>query len=105
MNKQILLEFIDFLRFKIENDLLTMEDVESIKYFFESSVIIRGTAEDFAKFYCKSQYDVRNVIHRRMIEKPIRRVYYSFGEFRKIVPTSWKKVPEKKDYAKGKNVK
>ena len=89
MNKSILLEFIDFLlRFKIENDLLIMEDVEALKNFFESSVTIRGTAEDFAKFYCKSQHDVRNVIHRRMIEKPIRRVYYSFGEFRKIVPTS-----------------
>ena len=97
MSKQILLEFLDFLKYKVENDLLTMEDVEAIKRAFESSVTIRGTIDDFANFYGQSQKNVTMVIHRRMVEKPIRRVYYPFCAFRKIVPNSWHIRSIKKD--------
>ena len=88
--KKILLEFLDFLSFKVKNDLLTCEDLESISKSFAKGLDLQGTAEDFARFYGKPKTNVTSVINRRMVKKPIRRVYYSFSAFRKIIPTSWK---------------
>lgn len=90
MSKQILLEFLDFLKYKIENDLLTMEEVESISKTIESSLVVRGTIDDLARFFGKSNGNIRSLICRRMIDKPVRRVYYSFNSFRKIVPNTWR---------------
>ena len=43
--KRILLEFLDFFRYKVDNDLLTMEEVESLAKAIEENVKILGTAE------------------------------------------------------------
>lgn len=56
----------------------------------ESNLIVREAADDFASYYGKTTGNVRNVINRRMIEKPVRRVYYSFDAFRRIVPNTWR---------------
>ena len=88
--KKIVLEFLDFMKYKVENGLLTMEEIEMLAKTMESNLIVRGTAGDFASYYGKTTENVRNVINRRMIEKPVRRVYYSFNAFRKIVPNTWR---------------
>ena len=89
MSKQILIEFLDFLKFKVENDLLTMEDVESISKMIESGMPISGTIEDFSNFYGQPRSNVRSLISRRMVEKPVRKVYYPFNALLRIVPNSW----------------
>lgn len=89
LGKRIALEFLDYLRFKVENDSLTMEEVESIAKTFEESVSLTGTADDFARFYGKSKTNVTTVIDRKMMSRPRRLVVHSFNEFRRNKPTSW----------------
>lgn len=89
--KEILLEFLGYLRYKIENDKITMEDMESLSRMFMNNLDLSGTAEDFANFYGKPVDSVRHVLSRRVIDKPSRRVLHSFSKFRKAVPASWRK--------------
>lgn len=90
VGKRILLEFIDFFRYKVENDLLTMQEMESIARTIEENVKLLGTADDFARFYGQPRTNISSTINRNMLEKPIRRVFYSFNAFRKIAPPKWK---------------
>ena len=89
--KKLVLEFLDFLKYKVENDLLTMEDIDSIVRVIKQDLKIVATIDDLAAFYCQPNGNVRSLINRRMIQKPQRRVYYSFNAFSKIVPEKWKK--------------
>ena len=90
VGKRILLEFIDFFRYKVENDLLTMQEMESLARTIEENVKLLGTADDFARFYGQPRTNISSTINRNMLEKPIRRVFYSFNAFRKIAPRKWK---------------
>lgn len=89
LGKKIVLEFLDFLRFKVENDKLTMEETESIAKVIENNMTLTGTADDFSKFYGQSKENVRVVINRKVLDKPKRCVTYHFNAFRKAVPKSW----------------
>ena len=88
--KRIILEFIDFIRFKIENDSLTMQEAESIAKTFMENLNLSGTPEDFARFYGQPRTNVSSVINRRILEKPVRRVFYPFNTFREVIPDKWK---------------
>lgn len=89
LGKRLLLEFLSFLKYKVDNDLLTMEEVDSIAKAIEDNIRVLGTADDFAAFYGQSKTNVSSVINRRMLEKPKRRVFYNFNAFRKMVPNKW----------------
>lgn len=90
LGKKIVLEFLDFLRYKVENDKLTIEETESLAKCFLENTSVSGTAEDFAKFYSTSTHNVRMVINRRLIDKPQRKVLYPFGKFAKVIPKKWR---------------
>lgn len=87
--KQIILEFLDYIRFKITNDTLTFEEADAIAKVLENSLNLTGTAEDLSKFYGKTKTNVTTVIDRKMLSRPKRSVLHSFNEFRKVVPPSW----------------
>ena len=87
--KKIILDFIDFVRFKIENDKLTLEEAKSIARTIESCLNLTGTVDDFAKFFGKTKTNVTTVIDRKMLPKPKRTLLHSFNEFRKAIPSSW----------------
>lgn len=89
--KKLIIEFLDFLKYKVENDLLSMDDIDSIARAIKQDLKIFATSDDLAAFYGQSNGNVRSLISRRMIQKPQRRVYYSFNAFSKIVPEKWKK--------------
>lgn len=91
VGKRLLLELLDFLRYKVDNDLMTMEDIESLARVIEEHLPLLGTADDFARFYGQSEQNVRTLISRRYIGKPKRRVYFSFNQFRGLIPKSWGK--------------
>lgn len=90
IGKRILSEILSYLKYKVDNDLLTMDEVESMSKAVEENLTVLGTADDFARFYGQPRTNISSVINRRLIAKPIRRVYYSFKAFRKIVPDKWK---------------
>ena len=88
--KRIVLEFLEFLRFKVENDKLSMRDVEAVARMFEENLTMTATLDELSDYYGKNKEAVRSVIKRRMFQKPIRNVVlYPFHVFRKLVPSSW----------------
>lgn len=89
--KKLVIEFLDFLKYKVENDLLSMADIDSIARAIKQYLQVVAISDDLAAFYGQSNGNVRSLISRRMIQKPQRRVYYSFNAFSKIVPDKWKK--------------
>ncbi len=97
VGKKILSEFLGFIRYKVDNDLLTMEEVESMAKAIEDNLTILGTAEDFARFYGQSHTNISSVINRRMFEKPVRKVYYRFNSFRRIIPEKWRSHKQDKE--------
>lgn len=88
--KEIVSEFLAFLKYKVDNDILTMEEVESMCKLFEKELMLIGTADDFARFYGQPRTNISSAINRGMLDKPIRRVFYRFNSLRKIVPAKWK---------------
>ena len=91
IGKKIILDFLDFIRFKVENDTLTLEETESLSHMFENNLVLTGTLDDIARFYGKPKENVKVVISRKVLSKPRRCVLHSFNAFRKAVPDKWKK--------------
>ena len=88
--KNNLSEIIGYIKYKVDNDLCTPEELESVARMAAENLNLYGTIEDLAKYYGVPESKVRNTINRKMIEKPKRRVYYRFLSFRKIVPKKWR---------------
>ena len=89
--KNNLSEIIGYIKYKVDNDLCTPEEIESVSRMAMENLELYGTIEDMARFYNVPESKVRNTINRKMIEKPKRRVYYRFLSFMKIVPAKWRK--------------
>ena len=89
--KKILLDFLDYMSFKVKNDSLTMEEIDSIAKTFMETITLTGTIDDLAKYYGQSRDNVKVVINRKLFPKPIRRVFYSFNAFHKVIQKSWNK--------------
>ena len=89
--KRIILDSLDFIRYKVENDRLTLSEADSIAKTLQGGLNLRGTVDDLCKFYGQNRTNVKAVIGRKMLGKPERRVYYPFNEFNKAVPSSWKR--------------
>ena len=89
LGKKIVLEFLDYLAFKVRNDSLTMEETDSLARTFMENITLTGTIDDLAQYYGQSRDNVKVVINRKLLAKPKRRVFYPFNAFRKIIPKSW----------------
>lgn len=89
--KTLIRQTLDYWRYKLDHDLCTMEELDSIARMMENNLRVMGTAEDFAKYCGKTEQAVRNVISRKVLDKPKRRVYYRFFPFIKNIPDKWLK--------------
>ena len=89
MMREALADMLGVLEYKVRNGVMCSDDVRAIITTLESGGGIRATVSDLAGYYHKSEADVRNVIHRNYLPKPVRRVSYDFGHFRNVVPKSW----------------
>lgn len=90
--KEVLSEILAYYKYKVDNNLCTMEEMESAKKALEESMEIYGTIDDIADFYGKTPGNVRVAINRKMIAKPKRKLLYPFHEFVKIVSDKWRKT-------------
>lgn len=93
--KETIKQTLDFLKYKVDNDLCTMEELRSVSDLLQNSLNVIGTVEDFAKYCDQSEGNVRTVINRKVIDKPKRRVFYRFFPFIKSVPSKWLKNKRK----------
>ena len=90
--KDVVLEFLSFLEHKIDTDSMTMDDVKALADAIMHGLPVTGTVSDFASFYGRTEGAVRHVISRSVLEKPRRRVHYTFSKFSSRVPDSWRKL-------------
>lgn len=88
--KTYLIEILDYYKYKLEHDLCTMEEINSITKAIEESVNVSGTISDFANFYGVPETSVRSNICRKMFDKPKRKLLYPFHKFSRIVPDKWR---------------
>ena len=87
--KKMLSAFFGFLKDQIDNDVLSMEDFESLVEIVENDLSLSGTADDFARYFHKTPVAIRSILSRRLLPKPKRRVMYDFKAFLKTAPSSW----------------
>lgn len=88
--KEILSEILSYYKYKVDNNLCTMEEIESAKKVLEENMEVYGTIDDFAKFYDKTPVNVRVAINRKMLAKPKRKLLYPFHSFVKVVSDKWR---------------
>lgn len=87
--KKELCNVIEFLHWQVEHDKCTEEELESMKHVIEKELKVDATISDIAQHFQQSESNVRNVINRRMVDKPKRSVLYNFVSFLRIVPKNW----------------
>lgn len=87
---KLLSEILGFYKYKVDNNLCTMDEMNGAIKALENNMEIHGTISDFAKFYGVSESNVRASIARKMFAKPKRILLYPFHAFRKIAPEKWK---------------
>ena len=93
--KKILLEILDFLRYKVDTDQCTAEEIRKFSDIAIEQLDTLATTKDIADFYGESESNVRNILARRVIpkeHKPKRKVYFSFNLFAKLKPKSWRRA-------------
>ena len=90
--RDALADMFGLLEYKVRNNAMSSDDMRAILTALEEGGGIRATIHDIAMFYGKKDVDVRNVIHRSYLPKPVRRVTYDFGKFRQIMPKSWRSI-------------
>lgn len=89
--KEMLSEVLGYYKYKVDNNLCTMAEMQDALNAMECNMEIYGTVEDFAKYFGKSKDAVNGIIKRNVYEKPIRGlVLRSFHKFIKRVPDSWR---------------
>lgn len=87
--KRVIVEVLDYLKYKILNDDCTPEELRSIQDTITDNLDINCTTKDIAERYNQSPSNVRNVLTRNFMPKPKRKVYYSFSKFIKYIPKRW----------------
>lgn len=93
--KKLLLEILDFLRYKVDTDQCTAEEIRKFADVATQELDTLASTQEIADFYGQKLENVHNVLKRRPIpkdKKPTRRVYISFNLFTKLKPKSWNKV-------------
>ena len=88
--KKYISEILGYIKYKVDNDLCTPEEIESVSRMVKENLELYGTIEDISNFYGVSEPLVRSTINRKLIDKPKRRVYYRFLSFMKIAPKKWR---------------
>lgn len=87
--KRVLLEILDYLRYQVDNDRCTLEEMRSLADTITENTEILCTTQDIAERYGQSRNNVRNALTRNFMPKPKRRVYYNFSKFIPFIPKRW----------------
>lgn len=90
-SKTYLAEILDYYKYKLDNNLCTMEEMNSLAKTIQENMEIQGTISDFSQFYNQSESSIRATIARKLLAKPKRKVFYPFHTFARIVPDKWHK--------------
>lgn len=89
--KRIIIEILDYLKYQVENDKCTLDELRSIHDSLCENLDVDCTTEDLSMIYNQSQSNVRNMLTRNFMPKPKRKVYYNFAKFIKFIPKNWRR--------------
>lgn len=87
---KLLSEVLGFYKYKVDNNLCTMDEMNDALHALEENMEVHGTISDLAKFYGVSESNIRATIARKLIAKPTRKLLYPFHKFSKIIPDKWR---------------
>lgn len=89
--KQYLSEILGYYKYKVDNNLCTMAEINDAAKALEANLDVYGTIGDIAEYFGKSKDAVNGIIKRNIAEKPKRNVVlYRFKAFLKRVPDKWR---------------
>lgn len=88
--RDLLADMFSLLAQKVRKGELTATEVRAILSAVAATGGVKATVKELAEFYGQSEDNIRHVIHRNFMPDPVRRVYYDFGAFNKIVPQKWR---------------
>ena len=86
---KILSEILGYYKYKVDNNLCTIEEMDSAVKAIEANAELGASIPDLARYFNKPESRIRATIARKLIDKPKRRTLYPFLKFLKIVPPSW----------------
>lgn len=87
--KQYLKEIFQFGIYKLDNNLCTPEEIDSLADAVKDNLDLQATISDLAKFFDVPELNVRVAINQKLLSKPRRRVLYRFQDFIKVAPEKW----------------
>ncbi|MBO4718961.1 MAG: hypothetical protein J5658_03705 [Prevotella sp.] len=87
--REALSEMFDFLAYKVRNGAMTLEEMDSVMRLFSECSSPKATVRELSRFYGQTEDNIRHIIHRNMMPKPVRKVYYDFLSFCRFVPKRW----------------
>ena len=90
-DKTIINEVLDFLKFKVNSDSCTPEELRNLSDILTERLNTIGTVEEISEFFNVPQQNLRTMINRKVSDKPKRRVYYRFMSIMKNIPEKWLK--------------
>lgn len=90
--KDIVVNILDYLKYQVVNDKCTPDELRSIQNVLVENLDINCTIDDIARYYNQSESNVKNVLTRKPMPKPKRRVYYNFAKFLTIIPKTWRRA-------------
>ena len=83
-------DMLEMLAFKVRKGEITETEIRSFMTAIAHAGGVKATVRELAEFYHRSEDNVRHVIHRNFMPEPVRKVYYDFGAFNKVVPAKWR---------------
>lgn len=91
-SKELLSEILGYYKKKVDDNMCTMDEINSAAKVLQENMQIHGTLDDLSSFYCKSKDAVSGIIKRNLLAKPKKNVtLYPFHAFQKVIPKSWRK--------------
>lgn len=98
--KFILIEILDYLKYKLLNDDCTPEEIRSFANMAEDNLHINTTTAHIAERYHQSRSNVRNVLSRKTMPKAKWVKLYDYMKFMKNMPKRWKTPQQIEDEGK-----
>ena len=90
--KRVILEILDYLKYQVENDRCTPEELKLIKDSLVDNLDVECTSSDIAEIYGQTPSNVLVALGRRWLPKPKTRKLYNFAKFVQYLPRTWKRV-------------
>ena len=94
--EEITIDVLELFIERLKGGDCPLSQLEAVYKAYAENMDVSATADDLARHFGKSKVAVHGVIKRSLTTKPKRNItHYSFKNFIKVMPPSWKKKHDK----------